>query len=96
MAADRVDAVSALLAETMEAHGKFEETELNGVYDQEWARWYAAYAVEHGIGALVGHTVTSGELAQFLASSNVEFEQAVPKTAESWADYTARRITAEL
>ena len=96
MAADRVDAISALLAETMEAHGKFEETELNGVYDQEWARWYAAYAVEHGIGALVGHAVTTDDLAQFLASSNVEFEQAAPKTAESWADYTAGRLAAEL
>ena len=96
MAADRVEAVSALLVETMEAHGKFEETELNGVYDQEWARWYAAYAVEHELGNLVGHAVTTDQLAQFLASSNVEFAQAAPKTAESWANYTARRLAAEL
>jgi hypothetical protein len=96
MAADRSEAVSALLVETMEAHGRFEETELSGVYDQEWPRWYAAYAVEHGIGALVGHAVTIDQLAQFLASSNVDFEQTAPKAAEPWADYTARRITAEL
>jgi hypothetical protein len=95
MAADRTEAVSALLAETMEAHGKFEETELNGVYDEEWPRWYAAYAVEHGIGALVGHTVTADQLAQFLASSNVDFEQSA-KTDEPWADYTGRRVAAEL
>ena len=94
MAADGIEAVSALLAEAMEAHGKFEETELNGVYDQDWPRWYAAYAVEHGIGSLVGHTVTADQLAQFLASSNVDFEQS--KIDEPWADYTARRVNAEL
>ena len=96
MAADRIEAVNALLVQTMEAHGTFEETELNGVYDEEWPRWYAAYAVEHGIGALVGHAVSADQLAQFLASSNVEFERAEPKPDEPWAAYTARRITAEL
>ena len=96
MAADRIAAVNALLVQTMEAHGTFEETELNGVYDQEWPRWYAAYAVEHGIGALVGHAVTADRLAQFLASSNVDFEQAERRLIEPWAAYTARRITAEL
>jgi hypothetical protein len=96
MAVDRIDAVAALLAETGEAHGKYEEAELNGVYDQEWARWYAAYAVEHGIGTLIGHPLTTDELAAFLASSNVEFTQTDPPPSEPWAAYTARRITAEL
>ena len=96
MEPDRTEAVNALLVETMEAHGRFEETELNGVYDQEWPRWYAAYAVEHGIGALVGHAVTTDQLAQFLARSNGEFEQTEPRPDEPWAAYTARRITAEL
>ena len=96
MEPDRTEAVNALLVETMEAHGRFEETELNGVYDQEWPRWYAVYAVEHGIGALVGHAVTTDQLAQFLASSNGEFEQTEPRPDEPWAAYTARRVTAEL
>ena len=94
MAADRVDAVSALLAETMEAHGKFEETELNGVYDQEWARWYASYVVEHGIGETLGHQVSSDDLATFLASSFVDFKQAM--ATEPWGPYTAHRIADEL
>ena len=91
-----VGAVNALLVETMEAHGAYEATELNGVYDQDWPRWYATYAIEHGIGALIGHDVTSDRLAQFLASSNAEFERAEPKANEPWAVYTARRITVEL
>ena len=73
MAAD-IEALAALLARTGEAHGVFEETELNGVYDQEWPRWYAAYAVDHGIGALIGRDITADELALFLASSNADLE----------------------
>ena len=96
MAADDVGAVNALLVETMEAHGAFEATELNGVYDQDWPRWYATYAIDHGIGALIGHDVTSDRLARFFASSNTEFERAAPKAREPWAAYTARRITVEL
>ena len=72
MAADHTEAVNALLVQTMEAHGRYEESELNGVYDQEWARWYAAYAVEHGIGSLIGHDVTADQLRQFLSGSNDE------------------------
>lgn len=96
MPADRAEAVSALLVEAEEAHGVYETTELNGVYDQEWARWYSAYAVDHGIGAMVGHPVAADQLAEFLASSFAHFKQADPKPTESWAAYTARRITAEL
>jgi hypothetical protein len=96
MANDRIEAVNALLVQAMEAHGRFEEAELNGVYDREWARWYAAHAVEHGIGTLVGHPITTDQLAEFLATSNAEFEQTEPRPSEPWAAYTARRITAEL
>ena len=87
---------AALLVETQEAHGAFEAAELNGIYDQDWPRWYAGYAVDHGIGALVGHTVTADALAAFLASSNAELERTDPKPEEPWAAYTARRIAAEL
>ncbi len=96
MASDSVGAVDALLVETTEAHGVFEATELNGVYDQDWPRWYATYAIDHGIGALIGQDVTIDRLAQFLASTNAEFEQAEPNASESWAFYTARRITVEV
>ena len=96
MEADRTEALSALLAQTQEAHGVFEATELNGVYDQEWAQWYAAHAFEHGIGAVLGHDVTADQLAQFLASSYADLEQMDPKPTEPWAAYTARRIAEDL
>jgi hypothetical protein len=96
MTTDEIEAVNALLVQAEEAHARFEATELKGVYDEEWPRWYAAYAVERGIGALVGHAVTTDQLAQFLASSYAEFEHTEPKPSEPWAAYAARRITAEL
>jgi hypothetical protein len=96
MATNGTDAVAALLAQTEAAHGTFEATELNGVYDKEWARWYAGYAVDHGIGDQIGHAVTKEQLAEFLASSFVEFRKAEPTPTETWSAYTARRIKAEL
>ena len=93
---DRVEAVTTLLQQTSEAHDRYEKAELGGVYDQDWARWYAAYAVEHGIGDLIGHPVTADELGAFLARTNADREQAEPKPTESWAAFTTRRIVEEL
>jgi len=93
---DRIEAIRDLLAETGAAHGRYEEGELGGVYDQAWPRWYAGYAVDHGIGDLIGHPVTADELAAYFASTNAEFEAIQPKPTEPWAAYTARRIAAEL
>ncbi|MDQ2933394.1 MAG: hypothetical protein M3R49_00165 [Chloroflexota bacterium] len=96
MAADRTEAINTLLVQAEEAHGVYEGTDLNGVYDRDWPRWYAEYAVEHGIGTLVGHEVTTDQLAALLASSNAEFQRTERNPAEPWAAYTARRLAAEL
>ena len=96
MTPDRVRAIDDLLVRAESAHGAYERTELDGVYDEDWPRWYAAFAVEHGIGALVGREVTADELAAFLARTNAELERSDPKPDEPWSVYTARRIAAEL
>jgi hypothetical protein len=96
MAMDPVESVRVLLVATEEAHGIFEATELHGVYDQEWAAWYAEHAVEGGIGRLLGHDVTATELAGFLARSFAEFERLEPRPSEGWTAWTARRIVEEL
>jgi hypothetical protein len=93
---DRTEAVRALLTETGAAHGVYETTELNGVYDQAWPSWYATYAVEHGIGELLGQAVAADQLAEFLATSFTDFKENEPGPSEGWAAYTARRITIEL
>jgi hypothetical protein len=91
---ERVDAVAALLSQAEQAHGTYEATELNGVYDQGWPTWYAAYAVEHGIGELVGRDLPADQLSGILASTFDEFKQADPGPTEPWAAWTARRIAA--
>lgn len=93
---DRIDAIQTLLADAEQAHGGYEASELNGIYDQDWPRWYAAYAVDHGLGELLGHEVSTERLAAFLAASFDEFKQADTGPEEPWAAYTARRIAAEL
>ena len=96
MDADRVDYVTALLIRAEKAHGAYETTELNGVYDEQWPRWYADWAVGHGVGTTLGHDVTADRLADLLAGGYGEFEQLDPTPAEGWAAYVARRIVAEL
>jgi hypothetical protein len=96
MTIDRIDALRALLSEAEEAHGVYETTELNGVYDQNWPRWYAQWAVEHGISDLIGRPVSVEELARFLTSSWQEAQGADPPPTDPWPVATARRIAAEL
>ncbi len=96
MAADRTGAVRALLESTIQAHSEFEERHLHGAYDKRWAHWFAEYVVKHGMCNVVGHSLTTEEIEEFLADSAGEFERIDPHPAEPWATYTARRITAEL
>ena len=96
MGSDGTEAIEALLAETEQAHGKYETTELNGVYDREWPRWYAEYAVANGIGEVLGRPVSAEELARFLASSWDERQGNDAGDPEPWTAYTARQIATEL
>jgi uridylate kinase len=92
MTTDRVAAIEALLAEAEAAHGVYETTELNGVYDTDWPRWYAGYAIDHGIGAVLGREITADELARQLTTVWDVFQQTDPRPSEPWATYFARRL----
>lgn len=96
MTTDHSAALETLLGETETAHGAYETTELNGVYDEQWPRWYAEYAVEHGIGAIVGHEVSPDDLTQLLTASWSELQATDPRPAEPWTTSMARRLAAEL
>jgi hypothetical protein len=96
MASASHEEIAALLRETEAAHGMYETTELGGVYDEAWPRWYAQYAVDHGIGRLIGRDVSADELAGFLASSWDELSQADPQPAEHWTESLSIRIAEEL
>jgi hypothetical protein len=96
MTTDRITALEGLLMETEAAHGVYETTELNGVYDQEWPQWYAAYAVGHGIGKILGRAVSVDDLAAFFTTSWAELQQADPTPSEPWTASFARRMAEEL
>jgi hypothetical protein len=93
---NQADAVAALLGEAQQAHGVYEATDLNGVYDSEWPRWYAGYAVDHGIGDLLGRDVDADRLADLLEAGYAEFERLEPSPADSWSAHLGRRIADEL
>lgn len=93
---DRAGAVAELLVEAERAHGVYEATELGGVYDREWPHWYATYAVEHGIGDLLGREVEVDRLANLLAAGFAEFDKVEPSPAEPWSAFLGRRVAAEL
>ncbi len=92
MTADRTDAIRALLLEAEEAHGNYEMTALEGVYDEEWPRWYAEYLVEHGLGDLTGAPISVEGVTDQLVDGYAEFENGEAKAGESWADHIARTI----
>jgi hypothetical protein len=94
MTAERVQALEALLTEAEAAHGAYEAAELNGVYDAEWPRWYAAYAVDHGIAGVFGRAVETDELADFLAVSWKRREETDAARREPWVTSTARELAA--
>jgi hypothetical protein len=94
MALDGVDEITRLLEQAGQAHGKYEQTQLKGVYDQKWALWYAGYVVEQGVSAFIGHAVTVDQVAQFFTDTYADYQKAA--SGETWAAYTARRMRAEL
>ena len=91
---DRASAIEEFLLRAEAAHGAYEATELNGVYDEEWPRWYATWAVENGVNELLARSVDADELAGLLASAWDELQRADPKPPDSWSTFVARRLAA--
>lgn len=94
---DRVEAVTTLLIEAESAHGTYEALDLGGVYDRDWASWYAEYAIEHGLAEILGRLTPLDRVGPFLARAYAEFEQLDPRPDRGeWAGYIARRIVEDL
>jgi hypothetical protein len=91
-----VDAIAALLDRAKAAHGVYEETELDGVYDEQWPAWYGAWIVDHGLGELLGHRLGRAEVGDYLARAWDDFRALSQQPAESWTTWTAGRLAAEL
>jgi hypothetical protein len=87
---DRQRRVAELLAAAESAHGEYEARELQGVFDQRWAQWYADYLLHHGLGPALGTEVTLEQLARWLTESDAAYRREQP--AEAWPAYYAQRL----
>ena len=89
-----IEQVTALLFQTGAAHGAYEETELNGVYDDDWHTWYADWALEHGLNQLLHTDFEVSALASLLVEINDAHRQS--HSGESWASFTARWLVEKI
>jgi len=62
-----------LLSRAGAAHHTYEQTILQGVYDQNWPTWYAEYAIEHGLNALLQGEMTVEQLGRFFRESICDY-----------------------
>ena len=90
MTENRTDEIAMLLTRAGEAHGVYEETVLNGVYDMEWAAWYAKFLVENGIGDLLGQSVTIEAMTTFLTQADEQHKAA--GADEHWTRFYGRSL----
>jgi hypothetical protein len=86
--------ISSLLTQAGMAHHEYEQNILKGVYDRDWARWYADYALTNGLNRLLNTSLTLEQLTQLLVQTSSQYEAENP--AQSWSDYTAEKIYSSL
>lgn len=85
--------VESLLIQAEQAHGHYEQTSLNGIYDQDWAIWYANYAIDEGIETLLVRPFSREQLSQFLSQSYEQYK--AEQTQKTWSAYTAQKLVKE-
>ena len=82
---DRRYTLSRLLTEASGAHRQYEIQSLNGVYDQQWAGWYARYLLQHDWNEYFVRNWEPDELAAALGE--VDREYRANKPDRTWQDY---------
>jgi hypothetical protein len=94
MADERTSQVAELLSETESAHGTYEREELDGVRDEQWARWYADYLVQGELPDTLGSSPSSEEVAAVLTEATTDLESA--GSDADWSEYAAARVVERL
>ena len=80
-------ALVALLEQTQIAHRKYELAELDGVYDNNWASWYARYLMDNGIGPLLDRPVSAQDLETRLREADASHRANARQ--QKWVEYYA-------
>lgn len=87
---DNKNQIVELLNETSKAHYKYEQDILNGVFDDEWANWYAEYLVHNGLNELLKEPMKEEELTQNLIDWNEQFENSPDH--KNWSEFNATKF----
>ena len=82
--------ISALLRQTGTAHGRYETSVLHGVYDVDWAPWYADWAIQHGLNDLLESTFGADDLGKILFTINEEHGR--DSHGLAWPEFYAQRL----
>jgi hypothetical protein len=85
--------VESLLIQAEQAHGQYEQTILNGIYDKDWAIWYANYVIDQGIDKLLNRSFSGERLSQFLSQSYEQYK--AEPSQKTWAAYSAQKLVEE-
>lgn len=86
------DRIATLLARAEAAHRAFEADTLGGQRDEQWAPWYAAFLIEHGLNDLLepDRSFTIEQLERRLVAADAAYRQAQPEV--SWPVAYAQRL----
>ena len=94
MADERIERVTQLLDEAESAHGTYEQEQLGGQRDEQWARWYAEYVVERDLGGVLGTTPTIEEVDAVLTEATEDLER--EGGDREWSEFAAERVVSRL
>ncbi len=100
MNSDNNDSVTlrlvVLLVQTGEAHGEYEELELQGMRDEQWPNWYAAYLRRNGLsqllGGMFGQESVIANLESVLVEADTSYKDSIKSESEKWPEYFARYL----
>lgn len=94
MTAEATERIAAVLAQAAEAHHTYEVEDLGGERDEEWARWYAEYVLDHGLASVAGAPPSAGELAEILTEATEAHER--EGSDRDWSEFAAERLASRL
>ena len=86
--------ITELLSETASAHHSYEQDELGGARDEEWAQWYADRLLEQGLADSLSGSPSSDEVAAVLTAATADHE--VEGSETEWSEYAAARLADDL
>ena len=84
--------IAQRLSATSAAHATFERDALAGVYDAEWAEWYAHHLLTNGWNTLFAQPWSDATLAAALRDADTDQRAHAPH--EPWIEYYTRRFCA--